>query len=394
MRRAGVTGLGCITGAGENLECIMENLYAGRRYPVTPGRFTTGLKVLPPVFEVKKTFPLVDEGQEVRTNAFIMTALDEALYNGKVDWENVDKKRVGIVIGTTVGCAFNNDSFYSDYRRGNFPDISNVKRYLRSNSALYIAKKYGIRGPALTVANACSSSTDAIGIAKSWIEKGRCDLVIAGGADEICRHLYLGFNSLLNTSPEPCRPFDRNRKGLNLGEGAGILILEEADAARARGAKVGAIVAAYACRSDAWHPTAPHPEGKGLVNAVKSVLRDSRLMPEEVAFINAHGTSTVENDRIEGRVISRLFPKDVPVISTKAYTGHTLGGAGGVEAVLTVRGLMDGQVPATAGFEEADEDCAIIPTRQVTGVRGRAAISNSLAFGGHNAVLAFIDGRL
>ena len=392
MRRAGVTGLGCITAAGENLEEMMENLYAGQRYPSAPTRFKTDLKVLPPLFEVKKQLPAIDEGQEVRTNSFIITALEEALAHAQLDWNDLDKNRVGIVIGTTVGCAFNNDSFYADYRGGKFPDISSVNRYLSSNSALCIAKKYGVRGPALSVANACSSSTDAIGIAKGWIEKGRCDLVIAGGADEICRHLYLGFHSLLNTSPEPCRPFDRNRKGLNLGEGAGIMILEEAGAAKARGAKIHAIVAAYACRSDAWHPTAPHPEGKGLVNATKAVFRDSGLRPEEIAFINAHGTSTVENDRIEGSVISRLFPKDIPVVSTKAYTGHTLGGAGGVEAVLTVRGLMDRCIPATAGFEEADEACAIQPTTKVTGIRGRAALSNSLAFGGHNAVLAFIGG--
>ncbi|MDH3974763.1 MAG: beta-ketoacyl-[acyl-carrier-protein] synthase family protein [Deltaproteobacteria bacterium] len=393
MKRAAVTGLGCITGAGENLSSMMKSIYAGRRYPCAPTRFETDLKASHPLFEVKKEFPLADEGEDSRTNAFILTALEEALSHAQIDWHKLDRKRIGIVIGTTVGCAFNNDSFYGDYRKGTFPDISSVERYLAGNSALYIAKKFGIRGPAITIANACSSGTDAIGIAKGWIESGRCDLVVAGGADEICRHLYLGFYSLLNTSAEPCRPFDRKRKGLNLGEGAGIMILEECGAAKARGAKAHALVAAYACRSDAYHPTAPHPEGKGLANAVKAVFKASGLRPEEVNFINAHGTSTVENDRIEGTVISRFFPEGIPVVSTKAYTGHTLGGAGGVEAVMTVRGLMDGLLPATAGFEEPDESCGIVPTTKLTEVKGRAAFSNSLAFGGHNAVLAFVRGE-
>ncbi|MFW6286965.1 MAG: beta-ketoacyl-[acyl-carrier-protein] synthase family protein, partial [Candidatus Sumerlaeota bacterium] len=212
---------------------------------------------------------------------------------------------------------------------------------------------------------------------------------IAGGADHLSRITYLGFTTLMIASKEPCRPFDRWRNGLNLGEGAGMVCIEAGPFALRRGAQPLARVAGYATFSDAYHPTAPHPEGRGLRRAIASALKQADAGPKSVDFVNAHGTSTPDNDKVEGSVLSEILRHDAPVVSTKAYTGHTLGAAGGIEAVLTVRGLIEGRIPATVGFKEYDPECRLRPTRSNTEVGRRVAMSNSLAFGGTNSVLVF-----
>lgn len=387
---AAITGLGLICAAGKTVNEAMSSLYSGKRNPAPPVRISTELDKNPPVFEVSSDLAHINPGNdESRTTLLLLSAVKEALAHTGLDKDDLKRQRVGVIMGTTVGCTLNRESFYRAYRRGENPGIEPVGRFLRNNPALYIANHYHLGGPAVTIANACSSGTDAIGMGKSWIESGLCDIVIAGGTDELCRTTYLGFNSLLNTSPEPCRPFDKNRKGLNLGEGAGVLILESENSLAERGAKGLASVAGYATNSDAYHPTAPHPEGRGLTRAISHALKMAGVSLAEVSFINAHGTSTTENDKVEGKTIGRIFPHALPVVSTKAYTGHTLGAAGGLEAVFSVMGLIDGKVPATIGFEEFDEECSLEPTREITSIKGNIAVSNSLAFGGNNSVLLF-----
>lgn len=391
---AGITGIGGICAAGASLKTIMPALYSGERSPLAPATFSTGIDRNSPVFEVPWNLAGVHSVTDVympsipsRTSLLALTAAMEALEHAGLDKTSLRAKRVGVVIGTTVGCTLNNEPFYRDYRDNKNPDIKPVNRFLANNPAIFIAGLYKCSGPAVTIANACSSGTDAVGLAKSWIENDLCDIVIAGGADELCRTTYLGFTSLLITSQEPCRPFDRNRKGLNLGEGAGIVIVESNRSSADRGITPFAYVEGYGSSGDAHHPTAPHPEGSGLRRAIAIALGDAGLKVNDVAFINAHGTSTPDNDKVEGKVISDMFPDSVPVVSTKSYTGHTLGAAGGIEAVFTISALIDRQVPATAGFEEYDPDCAITPTTNNTRINGRTAISNSLAFGGNNSVL-------
>ncbi|MDH3974916.1 MAG: beta-ketoacyl-[acyl-carrier-protein] synthase family protein [Deltaproteobacteria bacterium] len=383
-----ITGLGLICAAGETVNEAMTTLYSGMRNPALPLRIKTELDKKPPVFEVASDLDKFNPGNdESRTTLLLLSALDEALAHAGIDKDYLDSIPVGVAMGTTVGCTLNRESFYRAYRRGENPGIEPIGRFLRNNPALYVARRHNFSGPAITIANACSSGTDAIGMGKSWIESGLCHMVIAGGSDELCRTTYLGFNSLLNTAPEPCRPFDKNRKGLNLGEGAGVLILESESSLKKRGAKKLAAVAGYATNSDAYHPTAPHPEGRGLTRAMAHALKMAETSPARVSFINAHGTSTTENDKVEGKTIGRLFPDALPVVSTKAFTGHTLGAAGAVEAIFSVMGLIDGKIPATIGFEAFDEACAIEPTSEVTPVKGNIAVSNSLAFGGNNSVL-------
>ena len=385
---AAITGFGCICAAGASLGEVMASLYSGKRNPAPPKRIVAGLDKLPPVFEIARDLHTM-EGPEglTRTNRLLKIALEEALKRAGLNRGQLKDRRVGVIIGTTVGCTMIEEPVYRDYKKKTAPSKDSLLQGLHSNPALFISKEYSLSGPATSIVNACSSGTDAIGMAKAWIESGLCDIVIAGGTDELSRTTYLGFNSLLNTSFEPCRPFDKERKGLNLGEGAGVVIVENSDISAREGRKAAASVAGYGSSGDAYHPTAPHPEGAGLMRATMTALNSADIKAEAVSFINAHGTSTVENDKVEGKVIRQLFHDSATVVSTKSYTGHTLGAAGAIEAVLSVQALLDGRVPATAGFENLDEECGIAPTTETTKIKGNVAVSNSLAFGGNNSVL-------
>jgi len=239
----------------------------------------------------------------------------------------------------------------------------------------------------MTVVNACSSGTDAIGVAASWIRAGLCDLAIAGGADEMYRVPVAGFWSLGVMSSQLCAPFDRDRAGLNLGEGAGILVLTSDKFGRDRNIPPVFELAGFGSSCDAHHLTAPHPDGRGLDAAIRTALSQAGIAPSQIAFINAHGTGTLDNDRVEGKVIDRIFGHDIPFLSTKGYTGHTLGAAGGLEAVFTLLGLRERWIPASAGFDNAADDVPIAPVAKQTSVFGEYALSTSLAFGGNNSAL-------
>jgi 3-oxoacyl-[acyl-carrier-protein] synthase-1/3-oxoacyl-[acyl-carrier-protein] synthase II len=363
-------------------------MYAGARNPAAPGRIQVDIAGPPPAFEVFSNCKEI-EGPASRTILLCLAAVEEALDDANLTVADLRGVRLGIALGTTVGCTLNDEPFYRDCKSGKNPGIESISNYLNSNPAIYMASLFGAGGPVATVANACSSGTDAIGLAKSWIENGLCDIAIAGGCDELSRIAYLGFFALQVMSSSPCKPFDRTRSGLNLGEGAGVMVLESSDSARHRNKRPLAYLTGYGSACDAYHPIAPHPEGIGLRRAIAVALADAALPADQIAFVNAHGTSTIENDRVEGRVIARMFPASTQVVSTKAYTGHTLGAAGGMEAVFTVRALMDRQLPATAGFQEADPECVIVPTQGNAAVIGNAGISTSLAFGGSNSALLF-----
>jgi 3-oxoacyl-(acyl-carrier-protein) synthase len=278
----------------------------------------------------------------------------------------------------------NNEKFYREFKSGNEPDILPVRNYLNNNPAKFISDYFNLKGPFTVISNACSSGTDAIGLAKLWIECGLCDAVIAGGTDELSRITYLGFSSMQITSEKPCMPFDKNRDGLNLGEGAGVLIMEN-EKSNNRSSDFLAEICGYGCSSDAYHPTAPHPEGTGLRKAIKTAGYNTDF--SEIAFINSHGTSTKNNDRTEGRIISDVYPDNIPVISTKSYTGHTLGAAGGIEAIFTIQSLLNGKLPLSAGFSEYDNECMISPCTEPVIITKKIAVSHSLAFGGNNSVL-------
>ena len=378
-----ITGLGCICAAGDNLERCMEALYGGRRAPSAPSRFGSSHPTRYPVFEVAG---FEEPPELLRTSALALHAAREALADAGLDPDSLHALRVGVCVGTTVGSAMNNERFCRDYRAGLEPDLEPVERILRSNPAAAIAREFRLTGPCQTVVNACASGTDAVGLAASWIRSGICDLAIAGGADELGRITYNGFISLMITDDSPCKPFDRARKGLNLGEGAGMLVLESEKLRAGRGARARSFLLGYGSACDAHHLTAPKPDGEGLRSAIAEALSCCGTPARAVSFVNAHGTGTPDNDRVESRVLADLLP-GVPFLSTKGYTGHTLGAAGAIEAVFTVACLECGMIPGSAGFSTPDPDLGGTPVAQNREVAGTVALSESLAFGGNNSVI-------
>jgi 3-oxoacyl-(acyl-carrier-protein) synthase len=378
-----ISGLGAISAAGSSVAETLASFKEGRRSggPVTLFESPLGY----PAFEVK-SLPAACEREGLRTVALTLAAADEALQDAGLP-KDLSRYRVGVCLGTTVASQLNDLGFYQSYRAAGAAPMEPVDRYLKGNLAEYIARYLKAAGPCLTVVNACSSGTDAIGVALSWLRAGICDIVIAGGADELSRIPYCGFGSLGIVSRELCAPFDRDRTGLNLGEGAGIVILETRASARTRGVSSDLFAAGFGACADAYHLTAPHPEGIGLEAALRTALAEAGIEPADVAFVNAHGTATPENDLAEGKMLVKMFGPAVKALSTKGFTGHTLGAAGGLEAVFSALGLREGWVPASAGFRNQDPNIPLAPVSSRTDVRGSYAVSTSLAFGGNNAAL-------
>lgn len=394
-----VTGMGCISAVASDLRGHAAALErpAVHCTPVPEWLFPTTLAW--PVFAAAgdPVSPAArallasagKDGDASRTVLLAATALAEALATARLDRRALATRLVGVVIGTTVGCTFNDEEYYLAWRRGERPDLSPVTRYLNGNLAAGVHALLGTRGPAAVVTNACASGSDAIGLGREWIAAGRCDLVIAGGADELSRIAYNGFASLQLADAGPCRPFDRERRGLNLGEGAGIVVLESARQAAARGVAPLGWVRGYGAAADAWHPTAPHPEARGLRHALERALADGRVAPESIALVNAHGTATPANDLAEARALAATLPPATPVVSTKGMTGHTLGAAGAIEAILTLLALGRGATHGTVGCRTADPELPFAPLPEAAHatLAGRLGISQSLAFGGCNAAL-------
>jgi 3-oxoacyl-[acyl-carrier-protein] synthase II len=382
-----ITGLGCLCAAGGSVAELTGTLFAGQRHvawhQVRETRY--------PVFALSDhaVAPGYSEGPEcLRCGRLAVAAAREALRHAGLTAEALADRRVGVCLGTTVGSAMNNEMFYRDFRAEHRPGVEPIRDYLRANPARMVAQEFGLTGPCQTITNACSSGSVAIGHAAGWIGTGICDIALAGGADMLCNVIHAGFLSLLITDPEPCKPFDRHRRGLNLGEGAGVLVLESEQSAQARGATIQARLCGYGDASDAYHISTPEPGGRGLRRALDRALAQADLKPQDIDFINAHGTGTPENDRVEGRLFAEMFP-GVPFGSTKGLTGHTLGAAGGIEAVITIVCLEEKRIPASVGFQEPDPDFPGRPVEENTPVAGRYGLSDSIAFGGNNVALIF-----
>jgi len=380
-----ITGLGAISAAGNNLKETLQNFTSGKRNggPVT--LFKTELNY--PVFQVSNfSLPTPDT---MRSLSLAFYAAQEAISDAGLA-NGFGNLRIGICLGTTVASQLNDTDFYRQYRSQGTAALGSVDRYLNSNLAQALAKFFKIRTSfCTTIVNACSSGTDAIGVGLSWLRNDYCDLVIAGGADELNRVPLDGFGSLSVVSKSLCAPFDRNRSGLNLGEGAGIIILEKPATARTRGKTPSLFLKGYGLAADAYHLTAPRPDGSGLEQALERALSQAEIQPKDIAFVNAHGTATKDNDLVEGKTLAKVFGPKIKFLSTKGFTGHTLGAAGGLEAVFTGLGLRQGWIPASPGFLELDPQIGIAPVTQKTQLSGKYAVSTSLAFGGNNSALVF-----
>jgi 3-oxoacyl-[acyl-carrier-protein] synthase-1/3-oxoacyl-[acyl-carrier-protein] synthase II len=389
QRPIAVSGLGAVCAAGGSLPECMETLFGRAPVPAPPSACPGAQH---PVFEVPERFlPAADAGGRVRVVRLALAAAHQALADAGLEAPALRRRRVGVVMGTNVAGGVSNRELRKEGAGPLNRPPSASERFLAVNPAEAIARHFGFCGPCLTVVNACAAGSDAIGIAGSWIRSGRCDAVLAGGADAFYEVTYYGFIALMNSDPEPCKPFDARRNGLNLGEGAGLMLLESETLLADRGRPPRAYLAGYGTAGDAHHFTAPDPVAGGLRLAVQDALDSAGIGPAAIAFINAHGTGTRDNDRIESHLFHDLFP-GVPFGSTKGATGHTLGAAGALEAAFTIACLERGRIPASAGFAVADPELPAHPVRGPTAVRGAAALSQTLAFGGNNSVLIFSRG--
>jgi 3-oxoacyl-[acyl-carrier-protein] synthase II len=333
---------------------------------------------------------------------FAVVAALKALQDSGIEINEENASRVGVVLGSGIGGMHTmEEQFKVNHEKG--PRRVSpffIPMIIANMGAGQVSIYTGARGPSFSTVTACASSAHAIGEAFRAIQYGDADAMIAGGSEATITPIsYAGFTSAgtlakRNDEPEKAsRPFDAGRDGFVMGEGAGVIILEELEKARARGARIYAEIIGYGLSCDAYHITAPHPEGLGGYEAMKNTLKDAGLKPEEIEYINAHGTSTIPNDKIETMAIKRLFGEHaykLAVSSTKSMLGHLLGAAGGVEAIITALALKNGVIPPTINYETPDPDCDLdyVPNKTRT-KEFRYALSNSFGFGGHNACLAF-----
>jgi 3-oxoacyl-[acyl-carrier-protein] synthase II len=383
-----VAGMGCICAPGPTLDACMHALFAGQRHPALPTRFSIPSGFSYPVFEIPDSYlaPAQLNGPPQRTCQLALTAAHEAVQDAGLAPADLAALRVGVCLGTNVGGSLGNETLFQNVSRQEIGHVAPLDRFAASNPTAALMETFDTNGPFQTVVNACSAGNDAIGIAAGWIDAGWCDLVLAGGADELYQVTYVGFKSLFINSDAPCRPFDLHRKGLNLGEGAAIFVLASPALCQRLNVVPRGYVLGYGAAADAHHFTHPRPDGAGLKRALDDAFDQSGLTPQAVAFINVHGTGTQGNDQVEATVLNERFA-GTPFLSTKGYTGHTLGAAGPVEAAFTLACLERQQIPKTAGFATPDPALGALPTTENSAVQGDVALSQTLAFGGSNSVL-------
>jgi 3-oxoacyl-(acyl-carrier-protein) synthase len=323
-----------------------------------------------------------------RAGRMALGALDEALRQSGL--EASDLAGAAVYVGTTSSGILEGEVKLGGVRPGDpRPDYRHFDdQYVAGAVGRAMALMRGLDGPRATVSTACSSSANALAMASAGIEQGRFGTAVVIGVDTLTRMTYHGFGSLGLVSPVPCCPFDRSRQGLTLGEGAACLVLESPGAALARGAVVLAGVRGWARNVDGHHITQPDPEGRGIESCIRKALWHAGMEPDGIDHVNAHGTGTPQNDLVEGTVIGRVLGPEVPVTSTKSYTGHTLGASGALEALLAVLAMRDGLVPAVQGLGEID------PALEINVVGGmaletpiRSVLSSSFGFGGNNCCI-------
>jgi 3-oxoacyl-[acyl-carrier-protein] synthase II len=325
-----------------------------------------------------------------RSDRFALIAAQEALAGAGL--ENEDRLRAGVIIGASTGGMLEAEVHVVDPApKEPRPAVRGLLNAPVSTTADHLALQFGCYGPRLTVSTACSSGNNALGFAADWIRSGRADVVLCGGVDSLCRMTFSGFNVLQAIDTVPCRPFDRERAGLTLGEGAAMFVFESAERARARGAEPLAEFVGYAASADASHMTQPRSDGASALQAARAALAAAGVHPEEVDYVNAHGTGTPLNDAIETKILKAVLGERayrVPVSSTKAATGHCLAAAGAVEALACVIALRHGFVPPTLHLENPDPECDLDYVPNAARERAlRTVMSNSYGFGGNNTTI-------
>ena len=388
MRPVAVTGLGVVSPFGAGVKAYWEGL-------------TGGVCAIRPLTLIDTDGFRCRIGAEVpdsiggsarrsRADRFALAAAREALDDAGIG--RADRADTALIVGAVGGGMLEAEAWYWQRARGAAaapPRV--VASCFPSSHVDVVGSVLGIGGPRETVVTACSSGAASLAMAADLIADGVVSVALAGGVDALTRICFMGFNTLKLLDPSPCRPFDRDRRGMSIGEGAAFVVLESVERARARDARVYAELTGYGMSTDAFHVTSPHPQGEGMIRAMRAALEQARVTPADVGYANAHGTATPQNDRIEAHALRDVFGEGgLLVSSTKSMIGHTMAAAGTLEAVATVLALGHEIIPPTARLENTDPD---IPFDCVPRVAREAAvehaISNSFGFGGQNVTLVF-----
>ncbi|CAH2713489.1 3-oxoacyl-[acyl-carrier-protein] synthase 2 [Neobacillus rhizosphaerae] len=405
-RRVVVTGVGAVTPLGNDVETTWKGILEGKSGvgPMTrvnadeyPAKVSAELKDFnPEVFMERKDARKMDRFTQFAVASALMAVQDANL---TINEENSD--RVGVWIGSGIGGMETFEQQYEIFQKRGYKRVSPffVPMLIPDMATGQVSITLGARGFNSCTVTACATGTNSIGDAFKVIQRGDADVMVSGGAEApITKMSVAGFcaNTALSTNPDPqtaSRPFDKNRDGFVIGEGAGIVILEELDHALARGAKIYAEIVGYGATGDAYHITAPAPGGEGGARAMKMAINDGGLNPEDIDYINAHGTSTEYNDKFETLAVKEVFGDHaykLAMSSTKSMTGHLLGAAGGVEAIFTVLAMRDSMMPPTINYQTPDPECDLDYVVNIARQKEiKAAMSNSLGFGGHNATIVF-----
>ncbi len=403
-----VTGLGVISPVGNSVDEMWTSIRngvsgIGRTTKFDPSRVDAKVSAEVKNFDVSKYMDPKEARRMALFTQYAVAAAKQAWTDAGLDAGGADPERVSIMIGNGIGGKeVDDEAFKILFERGPgrlSPML--IPKLIANEAAGNVSIALNVKGMVHTIVTACASGTDALGLGLDLIRAGRADIVIAGGTEAtITEYCVGGFCSMkalstkYNDTPEKaCRPFDAGRDGFIMGEGAAMLILESEAHAKARGARAYAELAGYGASGDAYHVAAPDPEASGAIRAITLALKDAGLAPEDVDYVNAHGTSTPLNDPMETKAVKAVFGPQaykLKMSSTKSMTGHLLGAAGAIEAVICSLAIRDGFYPPTINQETPDPACDldVVPNKGVEG-RIRAAISTSLGFGGHNGVVAF-----
>ncbi len=397
-KRVVVTGLGIITSIGELPGNFSDSLFQGAcgigpisLFDVSGFPCKTGAQIKNG--DLYERFNPREIKRISRCDLLGVIASNDAVADAGLDFQLYDRTLAGVVLGAGAGGMLSLEK----YRREKLSGKKVPSRLLSTPTCTLtdlIASRYRLSGFRSTISTACSSSATSIGYGSDLIRSGAMDIVVTGGGESLSELTFAGFNSLRVMDRKFCKPFDKNRKGLSLGEGAGILILEEYEHARQRGVKIYAELLGYAVNSDAYHMTSPDPEGNGMARVMTAAIKNAGVKKDTINYINAHGTGTIANDSVETKAIKSVFEKklfkNIRISSTKSMLGHCLGAAGAIEAVVTVLAIKKQIAPPTIHLKEPDSDCDLdyVPNFS-SSMEIRVAMSNSFAFGGNNTSIVF-----
>lgn len=410
MKRAVITGLGAVTPIGNNTEEFWNNLLAGKSGAARITRFDPTNHKTQFACEVKHfdPVPVIERNDARKMDLYVQYALvaaDQCLRDAGIDLTACNVNRIGVIMATGIGgLQTMEDEFDAFVSNNKIPRISPffIPKMISNIAAGQISIRYGLHGISYAISSACASSNHAIGTALDLIRLGRADMVITGGSEATITQTSIGgFNAMralstMNDTPETAsRPFDKNRDGFVAGEGAGVLLIEEYEHARKRGAHIYCELAGYGAASDAFHVAATHPEGLGAVLAMQCALEDAGLIPGDVSYINAHATSTPVGDISECKAIEQVFEgvlEKVHISATKSMTGHLLGAAGAIEAIACIKAIETNTIPPTINLTEPDP--AISDMLNLTPLKAHhrdvsVAINNTFGFGGHTTTTVF-----